>query len=239
MQAARFLIQRWQHGHVPEVEVPSTSASMQTDATPSSRAQPDSIPSSAETPATVPGTEAGLGAPPPPGYGPPPGQVPPPWYGWATPTQPPQPEKRSFWRSAMFAWIVAGALVLAVVGLSVALATRSSTPTVPIRPFTPPSTRPFPGGPGFFGGGLGRFAVTGTVASVGTDTFTVTAVSGQTVTVEEQSSTTYYTGTTSASSSIVVKGARVVVQGTRTGTTIKATRIIVAPSGGAFGFGRL
>jgi hypothetical protein len=70
-------------------------------------------------------------------------------------------------------------------------------------------------------------AVVGAVASVGSGSFTVNARSGQTVTVDEQSSTTYYTGTTSASSSAVVTGARVIVQGTRTGNTVTATRVEV------------
>ncbi len=76
----------------------------------------------------------------------------------------------------------------------------------------------------------------GTVATVGSGSFTVTDHTGQTVTVDEQSSTTYYSGATSASSSAVVTGARVAVQGTRNGTTVTAARVVVLPAGG-FGFG--
>jgi hypothetical protein len=55
---------------------------------------------------------------------------------------------------------------------------------------------------------------------------------GTTVTVNEQSSTTYYSGMTSATASIVVNGARVVVQGARNGNVVTAMRVIVLPSGG-------
>ena len=76
----------------------------------------------------------------------------------------------------------------------------------------------------------------GTVASVGTDSFTVTSFSGQSITVDEQSSTTYYSGGASASASAVVQGVRVMVQGSRSGNTVTATRVVVLPSGG-FGSG--
>jgi hypothetical protein len=82
-----------------------------------------------------------------------------------------------------------------------------------------------------FGQRLPSFGVVGTVAKVGTDTFTVNAVSGQTVTVDEQSSTTYYNQATTATSSIVVTGARVFVLGTRSGTTVTARRVVVLGSG--------
>ncbi|HYA69368.1 MAG TPA: DUF5666 domain-containing protein, partial [Acidimicrobiales bacterium] len=91
-----------------------------------------------------------------------------------------------------------------------------------------PNTLP---GPGFFGGAAGTLAVVGTVASVGTNSFTVTARNGATVTVDEQSSTTYFSGATSASSSAVVKGARVAVQGSRSGNTVTATRVVVLSAG--------
>jgi hypothetical protein len=135
--------------------------------------------------------------------------------------------------NATVAWITVVILVFAVIGLSVGLGTQSSS-TAPAR-----VTAPFggmgsgPGGrsaaPGPFGGTYGGLAVAGTVASVGSGSFTVNALSGQTVTVDEQSSTTYFTGRTSASSSAVVQGARIVVQGTRNGNTVTATRVEVLP----------
>jgi len=191
----------------------------------------------------------------PPGFSPPPGQGPPPgygygygWGGWAPGPWGPAPEASrtgggfgAVLRSATTAWIVAGVLALAVIGLSVALAS-SNTATVRVAtPFggsgrnfgglSPRSGGPSTGTltPGFGGGaGLGVF---GTVASVGSGSFTVTDFSGQTVTVDEQSSTVYFNGATSASSSAVVTGARVAVQGSRSGNTVTATRVVVLPSG--------
>jgi len=137
--------------------------------------------------------------------------------------------------SVLVAWIVAAALAATVIGLSVALATTSSPAVSQRAPFAPGVT-PF-GRTGFApptGGPFGT-GVIGTVASVGTNSFTVNARSGQTVTVDEQSSTTYYKGATQATSSIVTQGATVAVQGSRSGTTVTATRVIVLPAGGFFG----
>jgi hypothetical protein len=157
-------------------------------------------------------------------------------------------------RSATTAWIVAGVLALAVVGLSIALATTNAN-TAPVAGPLRGSAGRFGGGSGasgrapgssgafggsgfsggsgtsggFFGGGGGVF---GTVASVASGSFTVTDFSGQTITVDEQSSTVYDSGPTSATSSAVVTGARVAVQGTRSGNTVTATRVIVLPTGG-------
>jgi hypothetical protein len=73
--------------------------------------------------------------------------------------------------------------------------------------------------------------VVGTVASIGSDSFTLTARSGQVVTVDEQSSTTYDSGGKSTSSSAVAKGDIVLVQGSRNGNTVTATRVNVLPAG--------
>jgi hypothetical protein len=136
------------------------------------------------------------------------------------------------------AWIVAAALALAVVGLSVALAVGNSAPAG----LRAPIVRPAPVAPGSagnrspFGGNFATLGVAGTVTSVGSGTFTVTGVSGQLVTVDEQSSTIYDQGATSASSAAVLQGSRVLVLGSRSGTTVKATRVIVLPAGGFGGF---
>jgi hypothetical protein len=229
---------------VSDVEEPAGPSSSEITDAAEVGGQPASTPPTAETPAASPGASPAHGPAWFPGYGPPPGQPPPPWYGWAgwPPTgpwaSPSGPSRRGFSgfvHSALAAWIVAGVLALTVVGLSVDLATQPTSVRV-VTPFTRPST-PFTG-PGSFGQGFGNLAVLGTVASVGTRSFTVTAASGQTVTVDEQSSTTYYSGTTSASSSVVVTGSRVVVQGTRSGNTVNATRVVVLPAGG-FGAGTL
>lgn len=177
---------------------------------------------------------------PPPGPWPQPGSGPPPWGppplgGWGTP--PPHgpaaaadsPGLWSFLRKSIVAWVVAGVLALAVIGLSVALATSS---TQPVRAVAPSGRLPFGAGPGLSGGS----GVVGTVENVSNTSFTVMDRAGQTVTVDEQSSTTYASGGTASASSAVVKGASVVVQGTRSGNTVKASRVVVIPAGG-FGGG--
>jgi len=213
---------------------------------------------SAATPYPPPGSgPEGQGPPgglaPPPGYAPPPGPGTPPGYGWAGWPEPGPSASSSvpsgsgrrgvsgILRNVTAAWIVAGVLALTVAGLSAALASGSSGPARVSRPFggfAPGSGRSFGGSPAFSGGNFSSLGVFGTVASVGTGSFTVTDRSDQTVTVDEQSSTTYYSGATSTSSSAVVTGARVVVQGTRSGDTVTATRITVLPAR-SFGAGPL
>jgi hypothetical protein len=166
-------------------------------------------------------------------------------YSWAPPATP-APNGRSrthrLFASALTAWIVAALLALAVVGLSVALALGNTSPTTfrpPIGRPTPVSPLPAPIGPGRgspFGGRVANLGVAGTVTSVGSGTFNVQGVSGQKVTVDEQSSTIYDQGATKATADAVTMGSRVLVLGSRSGTTVKATRVIILPAGG-FGFG--
>jgi len=170
---------------------------------------------------------------PPTQQGPQPGSVsggPSAPYSW----EPPRPERgrtAGLLRSATTAWIVAGALALAVVGLSVALGLGNSSSPRISAPFgdTGPGPRGTFGGRAPIGGSFANLGVIGTVASVGSGSFTVAARSGQFVTVDEQSSTTYYEGGSSTSSSAVVKGATVLVQGSRNGNTVTATRVNVLP----------
>jgi hypothetical protein len=75
--------------------------------------------------------------------------------------------------------------------------------------------------------------VIGTVSSVSTSSFTVSAAGGQKETVKKSSSTTYRKGTSSATASAVVKGQPVLVLGTVNGTTITATKVVVQPPSGA------
>ena len=77
----------------------------------------------------------------------------------------------------------------------------------------------------------------GTVSSVSAKSFVVQDRTGTSVTVDEQSSTTYMSGRSSATVSAVVSGARVLVQGTRSGNTVTATTVVVLPAGGFGGFG--
>lgn len=207
------------------------------------------------TPEEQPGgsSTAGSYGPPPGG---PPGQVPPPgygspwgsaWSGWPSPSTPPPSRytSRLSFHNAVTAWIVAGVLGLAVVGLSLALVTQGSGParvTTPIGGSSPRTGGSIPGGSGFagpFGGSTslnGTLGVAGTVTAVAASSFTVSDRAGQVVTVDERAATTYYSGRTAASSSVVTSGARVLVRGTRSGNTVTATSVIVRPAGG-FGVG--
>jgi len=62
--------------------------------------------------------------------------------------------------------------------------------------------------------------------------FTLTTSAGQDVTVDEESSTKYEKGTNSTSKSTITKGENVLVLGTVSATTIKATEVIVQTTGG-------
>jgi hypothetical protein len=131
-------------------------------------------------------------------------------------------------------WIVgAGALVCAVIGLSVGVVTsRSTTAANPV-----PATS-FAGGGGSGGGasnarsGPAAGGASGTVDSVSTSSFTMTTSAGQKVTVDEASTTTYENGTNSTSANAVATGVGVLALGTTNGTTITATQVIVTPDGG-------
>ena len=200
----------------------------------------------AGSPGPVPGYAWG-GWAPPGSSGPPSGY---PWGGWPAGPPPAQAGARPrglarLLASAVTAWIVAGALALAVVGLSVALATGGSGRDGAPARFGGGGPEPGArlGGPGPLGGagplrGAGplggtfrQSGVAGTVTSVASGSFTVNDRSGQAVTVREQSSTKYYAGTSSASAGAVVTGARVLVEGSRSGNTVTASRVEVLPAG--------
>jgi hypothetical protein len=67
---------------------------------------------------------------------------------------------------------------------------------------------------------------------VAKSSFTLTTSAGQEVTVDEVSSTKYEKGTSSAAKSAITKGEHVLVLGTVSSTTIKATQVLVQTSGG-------
>ncbi len=163
---------------------------------------------------------------------------------WASVPVPPQATRgRRFPRllaSRTAGWVVAAVLACAVVGLSVVVATTPSTTTARFPASRLPAGRLAPGS-GPFAGRFGAISggASGTVDSVSVSSFTMTASAGQEMTVDEQSSTTYRSGASSASASAVKTGARVLVLGSTSGSTITATQVIVLPSGGgAFGFPR-
>jgi hypothetical protein len=131
-------------------------------------------------------------------------------------------------------WIVAAALMSAVIGISAACGTSSPTAS------SPPSTAAGNGSAGGLGsGGAGSNArsgpasggAAGTVGSVSTSSFTMATAAGQKVIVDETSSTTYQNGTSATSASAVTTGQNVLVLGTTSGTTITAVQVIVQPNG--------
>jgi len=75
-------------------------------------------------------------------------------------------------------------------------------------------------------------AAIGRVTSVSSSGFSMITRAGQTLTVTEQASTLYRQGSGSASKSAVTTGARVLVIGSRTGSTMLATAVIVLSPGG-------
>jgi hypothetical protein len=125
-------------------------------------------------------------------------------------------------------WIAAAALMVPVIGVSIGLAMSQSASAGPSV-----AGSAFAAAPGTGAGGSNARSgpaaggSSGTVASVSTSSFTLTTSAGQKVTVTKASSTKYQKGTSSASASAITKGERVLVLGTTSGTTIKATQVIV------------
>ena len=130
--------------------------------------------------------------------------------------------------------IVAAAVMVPVIGLSVGLATSPSASAAQLASGAGPAGGPLSGGGGSNArSGPAAGGSTGTVGSVSKSSFTLTTSAGQKVTVDETSSTKYQKGTSSTSASAMTKGARVLVLGTTSGTTIKATQVIVQTSSAA------
>lgn len=126
------------------------------------------------------------------------------------------------------------ALGLAVTGGTIAGAATGTTTTSQASGSAPTGAHHDPlGGPS----GGQRPAAVGTVASVGTDSFTLTTQDGSTVTVDTNSSTTYLTVGSSSSTSSVADGTKVAVFGTESGTTVSATKVIEGLPTGAPGQG--
>ena len=131
-------------------------------------------------------------------------------------------------------WIMAAALMCAVIGLSAygtSLAIATSPSATAAGSGSAGGLGPGGGGSNARSGPASGGAV-GTVGSVSTSSFILTTSAGQKVTVDEASSTTYLTGTSSTSASAIRTGEDVLVLGTTNGTTITATQVIVQPTGG-------
>jgi hypothetical protein len=136
-------------------------------------------------------------------------------------------------------WIVAAALVVAVIGLVVALTNSPSPAATAASP--PAAGHAIPGNGGRPGsGGQGSNArsgpaeggAAGAVETLSTGGFTMSTAAGQEVTVDVASSTTYLNGTTASTASAVTSGDNVLVLGTTSGTTITATQVIEQPTDG-------
>jgi hypothetical protein len=127
-------------------------------------------------------------------------------------------------------WIVAAAVMAAVIGLTAACGTAASA-TAP-----PPSatSAPAAAAPGAAGAPArsapAEGGASGAVDSLSTSGFTMTTAAGQQVTVNQSSSTTYLNGTSPTTASAITTGANVLVFGTVSSTTIAATQVTVQPT---------
>src|ERR1700746_1108249 len=144
--------------------------------------------------------------PPPPEYSPGP-QAPEP-----SAKQVRRPRLRRWISSRRSQWIMAAAVLCAVIGLSAGYVAHSWTTT---SPSTTASGSARSGGIGSGGAGSNARSgpaaggAAGTVGSVSTSGFTMSTATGQKVAVGETSSTTYQNGTSSTSASAVTAGENV------------------------------
>jgi hypothetical protein len=130
--------------------------------------------------------------------------------------------------------IVAAALLAPMIGLSVGLATSSSaSATQPVSSSHSKGAAEAPGGGSNARSGPAAGGSSGTVDRVSMSGFTMTTSAGQKVTIAEASSTKYKKGSNSISASAIKKGTDVLVLGTVSSTTIKATQVIVETGNGA------
>jgi hypothetical protein len=130
--------------------------------------------------------------------------------------------------------IVAAAMLVPIIGLSADLATSSLASAAPPAPSGHAVGAPGPGAKGSNArSGPAAGGSSGTVTSVSKSGFTLTTSAGQKVTVDETSSTKYKKGSNSISASVITKGAHVLVIGTVSSTTIKATQVIVETGAGS------
>ncbi len=128
--------------------------------------------------------------------------------------------------------IAAAAVLAAVVGLSVGLASSHPASAQQLV-----SSSHASGGSGFTGGGSNARSgsaaggASGKVGNLSKSSFTLTTSAGQSVTINETTSTKYEKKSKSTTASAVTKGENVLVLGTVSGTTIKATQVIVQTAG--------
>jgi len=128
--------------------------------------------------------------------------------------------------------IVAAALMGSLTGLFVGLGTSSASAAQSVAPSTPSAHRGSVGAGSNARSGPAAGGSFGTIGNVAKSSFTLTTSAAQEVTVDEVSSTMYEKGASSVAKTTLTKGAHVLVLGTVSSTTIKATQIIVQKAGG-------
>jgi hypothetical protein len=129
--------------------------------------------------------------------------------------------------------LVAAAVMCALIGGSVGLATsRSTTAAQPVAAGGLAGGNAAGGGATNARSGPAAGGASGAVSSVSPSNFTITTSAGQKVTVDEAAATTYQNGTNSTSANAITTGESVLVLGTTSGTTITATQVVVQPAGG-------
>jgi hypothetical protein len=129
--------------------------------------------------------------------------------------------------------IVAAALMGSVTGLFIGLGASSSAGAAQSAATSSSTGHLGSGGQGSNArSGPAAGGSSGTVGNVAKSSFTLATSAGQEVTVDEESSTKYVKGTTSTSKSAITKGKHVLVLGTVSSTTIKATQVLVQTTGG-------
>jgi hypothetical protein len=147
--------------------------------------------------------------------------------------QEPGPRMRDHLSHVKRGLIVAAALIGSATGLVVGVGASSSAGAAQSVATSSPPSHVGSGGQGSNArSGPAAGGSSGTVGNVAKSSFTLTTSAGQEVTVDEQSSTKYEKGTSSAAKSSVTKGEHVLVLGTVSSTTIKATEIFVQTSDG-------
>jgi hypothetical protein len=142
-----------------------------------------------------------------------------------------KPTSPSFPRSLRKPAAVVGAAIAlggGTYGIVAATASNGSTTAATARATTTTARQSIPGKGGSNArSGPAAGGAVGTVVSVSKSSFTLTTPAGQKVTVDEASSTRYQKGTSSIPAGAITKGERVLVLGTTSGTTIRATQAIV------------
>ena len=133
------------------------------------------------------------------------------------------------------ALIAATALIGSVTGLFVGLGT-SSAGAAQSAPASASASAGHSGAAGQGSNARSGPAAGGSIGSVGNvakSSFTLTTSAGQEVTVNEESSTKYEDGTRAIAKTSITKGEHVLVLGTVSSETIKATEVLVRTTGGS------